>query len=214
MQELKEASSIEITSRKYAPKAVIVIGAATGGPAALTQVLPKFPRNLNASIIVVQHMRPGFINLLAQQLDGLSVLPIETAEPHQPLTVGTALFAPGNCNVSFEKSQNTEEFPFFIKSEDVSNSSEKMRRRINDTMISAAHLFGSHTIGVLLTGVGDDGRDGMKEIRERGGKTIAQDEVSSIVFDMPRWAIEGGVVDEVLPLWSIADRIAEIVGDN
>jgi len=81
-------------------------------------------------------------------------------------------------------------------------------------MASAAKVFGPRTIGVLLTGVGDDGRNGMKAIRELGGKTLAQDETSSIVFEMPKSAIDIGVVDEIIPLWNIAERVIEIVRES
>jgi two-component system chemotaxis response regulator CheB len=214
MQQLTKESSKGAKSKVSAPRALVVIGATTGGPAALAQVLPKFPRDFPASIVVVQLMRPGFMKLLARQLNGLSELPVEEAEHHQPLIPGAAFLAPGDHSLTLDRSGNEKDNPFFIRTEIVSDSVERMRRRVNDAMVSAASIFGPRTVGVLLTGVGDDGREGMKEIRNCGGKTIAQDESSSIVFDMPRAAIAAGVVDEVLPIWSISDRIIEIVGDS
>jgi len=214
MQQLTEESSEKAESKPLAPRAVVVIGASTGGPTALAQILPKFPKGFQASIVVVQQMRPGFTKLLARQLNGLSALAVDEAENYQPLSAGAALLAPGDCAVTIERSHAAPEQPFLIRTQDVSGSVEKMRRRINDMMISAAAQIGPRAIGVLLTGIGDDGCDGMKEIRNKGGKTLAQDESSSIVFDMPRHAIEAGVVDEVLPLWSIPDRIIELVGDS
>lgn len=214
MQQLVETTAAESGSKAHAPRAVIVIGASTGGPTALTQVLPKFPRNLQASIIVVQQMRPGFTKLLARQLNGISELPIEEAEDLQPLKCGAALLAPGCCTVMFHRSEDLPDQPFILQIEDVSASVERMRKRVDQVMISAAEQFGSRAMGVILTGIGDDGRDGMRMIRERGGKTVAQDESSSIVFDMPRAAIDAGIVDEIVPLWSIADRIIDIVGDS
>jgi two-component system chemotaxis response regulator CheB len=213
MQQLTEQSSMTTEPKVHAPRAVVVIGASTGGPTALEQILPKFPRDFPASIIVVQHMRPGFIGLVANYIDGLSEIPIERAGTRSQMLEGTALFLPGESSADIEKSQNSREQYYLLKPEYVGSSVERMRKRIDDTMIAVAKQFGSRAIGVLLTGVGDDGRDGLKEIRNRGGKTIAQDEASSVVFDMPRNAIASGVVDEVLPLWNISDRIIELVGD-
>jgi two-component system chemotaxis response regulator CheB len=214
MQQLQDGLLQTSESKIYAPRAVVVIGASTGGPASLAQILPKFPKNFQASIIVIQQMRPGFTKALAGHLNGISKLRIEEAQHYQPISVGAAHIAPGNCTVTFEKSSDSQGQRFLMRVQDTADSMERMKKRINDAMISAAEQFGSRTIGVLLTGIGDDGRDGMKEIRNRGGKTLAQDEVTSTVFEMPRTAIDAGVIDEVLPLWNISDRVIEIVGDR
>lgn len=214
MQQVKEESSLEIIARIQAPKAVVVIGASTGGPTALSQILPKFPKDFPVSIVVVQHMRPGFTKLLAHQLDGICELSVDEAGTRLALKPAAAVLAPGHYSIRFERTENQEKPPFIIATEDVSSSVERLRRRVDDAMASAAEIFGSRAIGVLLTGVGEDGRNGMKAIRELGGKTLAQDESSSIVFDMPRSAINAGVVDEIIPLWNIAERIIEIVGDS
>ena len=214
MQQLQNGLPQTSESKIYAPRAVVVIGASTGGPAALTQILPKFPKNFQASIIVVQQMRPGFTKVLAHHLNGISDLNIEESFNYQPVSTGAAHITPGNCTVTFEKTTDLQEQQFLMQIVDASDSMEKMRNRINAAMISAAEMFGPRAIGILLTGVGDDGRDGMKEIKNHGGKTIAQDEASSTVFDMPRYAIDANVVDEVLPLWNISDRVIEIVGDR
>jgi len=213
MQQLTESAPAETGSKIHAPRAVVVIGASTGGPSALAQILPKFPRNFQASIVVIQQMRPGFTKLLARQLSSLSELPVEEAIDLEPVRPGTAVVAPGDCSLTFLLPPTAPEEPFMLKTENVIASIEQMRKRIDRAMISAAEQFGSRAVGVLLTGVGDDGREGMKAIREHAGRTLAQDESSSIIFDMPRAAIDAGVVDEVLPLWSISDRIIEIVGE-
>ena len=214
MQKLAQAKDgADTESKIHTPRAVVVIGASTGGPTALVQIITKFPRNFPASIIVVQQMRSGFTKLLARQLNGMSELQVEEAQHLQLLSTGLTLLTPGDCCLTIERDSSTQEMLFVPYIEDVSSSIEKLRKRIDSTMISAAEHFGSHAIGVLLTGVGDDGGEGMKKIRECGGKTLAQDESSCIVFDMPRAAIEANVVDEVLPLWSISDRIVEIVGE-
>lgn len=203
---------MEVGAKIHAPNAIVVIGASTGGPISLAQILPKFPKDFRAAVVVVQHMRPGFTKLLARQLSGVSELIIDELEYAQPLVRSAAYVAPGDCSFIFSKAQNTSIDSYTINIESNAGSAEFLRRRVDNTMASAAKVFGSKTVGVLLTGLSDDGRRGMKEIHDAGGITIAQDEVSSVVFDMPRAAIEAGVVNEVLPLWSIAERIVEIVG--
>lgn len=214
MQQVKEETSQEVVSKIQVPKAVVVIGASTGGPTALAQIIPKFPKDFPVSIIVVQYMRPGFTGLLAQQLDRISEFSVDEARAHQPLRSASAVLTPGHHSIKLEQTDDREQHPYILIAEDVSSSIEKMRKRVDDAMTSAAEIFGSRTIGVLLTGVGDDGRNGMKAIRELGGKTLAQDETSSIVFEMPKSAIDIDVVDEIIPLWNIAERVIEIVRES
>lgn len=214
MQQVKEETSLEVVSKIQVPKAVVVIGASTGGPTALAQIIPKFPKDFPVSIIIIQHMRPGFTRLLANQLDRISELPVDEARAYQPLRPASAVLSPGHHGIRLEQTEDKEEHPYILTAEDVSSSIEKMRKCVDDTMASAAKVFGPRTIGVLLTGVGDDGRNGMKAIRELGGKTLAQDETSSIVFEMPKSAIDIGVVDEIIPLWNIAERVIEIVRES
>lgn len=193
------------------PKYLVVIGASTGGPIALAQIIPKLPNTLQAAVVVIQQMRPGFTRLLADQMNATSRLNVSETADFQPLGAGHATIAPGNCCVAIDCPPQTTNRPCMTRIDNVEHSIERMRKRIDETMTSAAATFGKNTIGVLLTGIGDDGRQGLRAIKEAGGRTIVQDEVTSIVFEMPRFAIDAKVVDEVLPLWSIADRIIEIV---
>jgi two-component system chemotaxis response regulator CheB len=213
MQQLTETSPADTGTRIHTPRAVVVIGVSTGGPATLTQILPKFPRDFQASVVIVQQMRPGFTKLLAQHLNELSALHVEEAERSQFLTPGSAVIVRGDCRAAFELSSESLSPMCVLNVENVSTSADLMRNRLDNAMSTAARIFGPRTIGVLLTGIGDSGRHGMKEIRDCGGRTVAQDEASSVVFDMPRNSIDAGVVDEILPLWSISDRIIEMVGE-
>ncbi len=211
MQQLVDSFSPErgmITT----PDAVVVIGASSGGPNALAQIVPKLPPSLRAAVVIVQQMRPGFTRLLAGHLNSISPTSVEETGNYRHLGAGSVLVTPGNCCISIDRPGNHDFRPYIAQIENVSESVDRMRSRIDDAMISAAAMFGERAFGVLLTGVGDDGRRGMAAIRERGGHTIAQDEASCIVYDMPRAAIDAGAVDYVLPLWSIADKIVEIVG--
>ncbi|MDO8588755.1 MAG: CheB methylesterase domain-containing protein [Armatimonadota bacterium] len=212
MQRSQEATE-DISQRILAPKTVVVIGAATGGPAALAGIVPKLPRSFPAAIIIVQQMRPGFTRLLANYLSSPSGAIVEEAQNHQAIRPNQILMAPGNQGLIVTRTSMPDN-PYAITLEDQSDSMAKARARIDAAMQSASEVFSSRTIGVLLTGMGSDGRDGMKAIRDQGGTTIAQDQDSSILFDMPKSAIDSGVVDEILPLWTIADRLVELVGDN
>lgn len=212
MQQLAEGVSND-SGTVTNPKALVVIGASTGGPTALAQILPKLPRSLDAAIVVVQQMRPGFTGLLARQLNTVSELDVQESGNFHALGIGSVLFAPGDCGISIDRPGAASGRPCIVRVESVVESADRMRSRIDEAMASAAEQFGKRAIGILLSGVGDDGRRGMTAIRSQGGRTLAQDESSSIVFDMPRNAIDAGVVDEIVPVWSIADLIVEIVGD-
>jgi two-component system, chemotaxis family, protein-glutamate methylesterase/glutaminase len=210
VQQIEEASAIS-HDKSLAASSVVIIGSATGGLAALAVILPKLPLSLAASVIIVHQMRPGFTKLLADHLSRSSDLPVEEAEHHQSLRQGLALITPGGYGLTVAKNP-LPEIPPFVNLEDVSDSVAKSRIRVDTAMKSAAELFGAKAIGVLLSGAGSDGRDGMKAIRDHGGITIAQDQESSVLYDMPGAAINASVVDEVLPLWNIADRLIELTG--
>lgn len=208
-----ELSTAVVAEKIVAPKNVVIIGAATGGPAALANIIPKLPGSFPASILVLQQMRPGFTKLLASHLNTTSTALVEEAEDHQTLRPSQTLMAPGGYGMTIVRTEIPDR-PFVVTLEDQSDSVAKSRARIDTVMKSAAEIFGSRTIGVILTGAGADGRDGLKAIRDAGGTTIAQDQDSCLLFDMPRAAIDARVVDEVVPLWNIADRLLELLGDD
>jgi len=212
MQQTEQATAAT-DPKALAPEIVVVIGTGTGGPMALAAILPKLPKSFPASVIVMQQMRPGFTRLLAGELARSGGLPVAEAEEHGELRRGQGLIAPGCHGLTFTRTE-TPEHPFRINLENQRDSSAKSRARIDNAMKRAAELFGRKAIGVLLTGAGVDGRDGMKAIREAGGTTLAQDMETSVLYDMPGAAVDAGLVDEVLPLWAIADRLVEIVGDR
>jgi len=213
MQQMTDFYSAEQKERIAALKAVVVIGASTGGPTALSQILPKFPRGFPAAFIIVQHMQPGFIKLVARHIDSISELDIDEVQEARTILPGTALFTPVNCDIQIEKNVESSQPIYTLIIREIGKSFEEMHKRIDNAMIAAARQFGRRTIGIILTGVGNMGCAGMKEIHDQGGITIAQDGLSSVVFDMPKASIEAGVVDEVLPLWNIADRVIELVGE-
>lgn len=187
------------------PSSVVVIGAGTGGPQALLEILPRFPATFHGTVIVIQQMRPGFTRVLADHLNEVCRLPVYEPVDGQELHASEILMVPGGTR--FTVPTQVTSAPRYVCVEDIQDDPESLQTRTNQAMASIAALYGRDAIGVLLTGMGDDGRDGMRSIADAGGATIAQDEGSCVVFDLPSSAIDGGAAHQVLPLWDIADHI-------
>ncbi len=186
--------------RKPATAKAIVFGASAGGPKALAEILPELPENIPASIIVVQHLPAVFTRTFAERLDYRSGISVKEAERGDRLEPGLALVAPGGFNLVVTKGGSGR---VALKEAD----SVKASPAIDVTMASVAELYGEDAIGVLMTGMGTDGAEGMARIKEMKGKTVAQDESTSLVFGMPRAAIERRAVDCVVPLREIPEAI-------
>jgi len=207
---MHDAQTHDITAvrDRRMPDSLIVIGAGTGGPQALVEILPRFHANFSGTIIVVQQMRSGFTKVLANQLNEVCRLPVYEPVDGQELHASEILIAPGGAVLTVPVPDGQSSC--VVRIEDVIDDPEKLNTRTDATMASAAALYGRECMGVLLTGMGDDGRNGMRAIADAGGTTLAQDEESCIAFDLPSSAIDGGAAHEVLPLWNIADRIMSI----
>jgi two-component system chemotaxis response regulator CheB len=177
---------------------ILVIGASTGGTVALEQILNKLPADAPPTLIV-QHMPPVFTNSFAKRVDGLSAMTIAEAQDNDELRQGVALIAPGGKHMIVNRGSRG----YFVKIKD----GPPVNRHIPSVDVlfrSAANTLGPNAIGVILTGMGDDGARGMKEMKDAGAYTVAQDEESCVVFGMPKVAIELGGVCKVLPLNSIS----------
>jgi chemotaxis response regulator CheB len=182
---------------------LVAIGASTGGPQALVNVLGALPANFGPAIVVVQHMADGFIEGLASWLDGLCALPVAVGHAGQRLLPGTITIAPSARNtlvhehlrITIEKPPATQ---FHVPGVDA-------------TFDSIAASIGPRAIGVLLTGMGRDGAAGLKSMRDAGAITIGQDEESSAVWGMPAAAAACGAVQRQLPLSEIAQEIMSVV---
>ncbi len=177
---------------------LIVVGASTGGPRALKEVVTLLPADLNCPVLIVQHMPAGFTTSLAQRLDKLSKIQVKEAEEGDKLKNGVALLAPGDYHMLIDNKRVR-----LTQTDKLHN----VRPAIDKTIESIAKDYGSNVIGVLLTGMGRDGAKGLKLIKEFGGKTIAQDEETSVVYGMPKVAYELGAVDTVKPVYEIAKEI-------
>jgi len=200
--------SVAVSTRKEIkypggpPKKLVIIGASTGGPQAIYQVLSNLSLLADVSLVIVQHMPAGFTRSLAERLDSSSRFLVKEAEGGESLKGGMAYIAPGGYHLIIEGSRFslTKDPPIW-----------GVRPAVDISMITGAQSFKDKTVGVLLTGMGVDGTKGMEEIKKFGGKTIAQDEKSCIVFGMPKAAIEKGVVDKIVELDSIASEIERTI---
>lgn len=181
---------------------VLAIGASTGGPAALSILLNKLPVNFHSPILVVQHISEGFDNGLAKWLSISTNRNVVLAEDGQMLTNDLVLIAPQGKNMGVSKTKR-----IFLDGKKDSQSSA-FCPSATFLFNSVTDVFGSEVVGVILTGMGNDGVDGLTAIHKAGGFVIAQDETSSVVYGMPRAAVEAGIVDKVLPLENISDALS------
>jgi two-component system chemotaxis response regulator CheB len=180
---------------------VVVVGASTGGTEALREFLEAMPPDA-PGIAIVQHMPEVFTAQFAKRLNEVCRIEVKEAESNDRLVSGRALIAPGNHHLAVRRSGAL----YFV--DVVDGPPVKLHRPSVEVLFrSAAQAAGRNAVGVIMTGMGDDGADGMLELNLAGAHTIAQDEASCVVFGMPKEAIERGGVDEVLPLPRIAAAV-------
>jgi two-component system chemotaxis response regulator CheB len=184
---------------------VIAIGASTGGTEALKNVLTKMPSN-SPGIVVVQHMPAHFTTAFAERLNGICQMTVKEAEDNDSVTPGTVLIAPGNYHMIFRRSG--ARYYVEIKTGPMVHHQQPS---VDILFKSTAKYAGSNAIGVILTGMGADGAEGLLEMKQAGAGTIAQDEKSCVVFGMPKEAIKLGGTDRVVPLDKIAQEIIRMV---
>lgn len=188
---------------------LVVIGCSTGGPAALRVLVPALPADLPAAVVIVQHMPRGFTASLAENLDQRSALEVKHAADGDPVVPGRALVAPAGFEFSFRR--KGAGVVAGVQPDDRPLPPGGFRPSVDRVMASAAETYGPRTLGVLLTGMGRDGADGMGRIKAAQGQTIAEDESTCVVYGMPRAAVEAGAADHVLPLPQIAGEIVRLL---
>jgi two-component system, chemotaxis family, protein-glutamate methylesterase/glutaminase len=187
---------------------IIAIGSSTGGPRALQDVISKLPGDIPASILIVQHMPPGFTDSLAKRLNGMSELTVKEAEQDEIVRAGYAYIAPGDYHMRVEKLRDSIKIKL---SQDIAVGGH--RPAINVLMDSLSATGLTNIIAVIMTGMGADGSEGIKKIKlNNKGHIIAQDEESCVVYGMPKVAIQTGLVDDIVPLSKISKRILSIMG--
>jgi len=182
---------------------IVCIASSTGGPRALTEVIPKITkRSLPAAYLVVQHMSEGFTATLASRLNSQSVIKVKEAEDAEEIKAGNVYLAPGNFHMEI---LNEGERYFIVLNQKPPKNG--VRPSADYTMASVAEKFKGKKIGVVLTGMGKDGAEGSEKLKKVKGIIIAQDKDSCVIYGMPRAVAERGLADRILPLSSIAEEI-------
>jgi len=186
---------------------VVAIGTSTGGPRAIQEIIPHLPKDFPTPIVIVQHMPPNFTGPFAERLNDLSQITVKEAEEGEPLRVGVALVAPGRGHMRVSRprgietvvniSENREEFIY--------------RPSVDYLMQSMSEFFPGRALGVILTGMGNDGVKGITSMKQTGCRIFAQNEETCVVYGMPRAVIDAGIADKVLPIEDMAGEIINAV---
>jgi two-component system, chemotaxis family, protein-glutamate methylesterase/glutaminase len=221
LQELRSASlvktdkfkiyahkkSIEPKSRVSGIRSILVIGASTGGPQTLECILTSLPEDFSSPIIVIQHMpNYSFSQGFADRLDRLCALTARVPASGEALKGGTIYVVPGGFQMTLKTEPGTVSEAFFCLKE---THKRDLSPSIDAAMRSAAAIYGERCTGLILTGMGHDGLEGMKAIKAHGGQTIAQDE-SALIYGMPKAVIDAGAADKALPAEKIAEHLCEV----
>ena len=189
------AAPKQATKRRAAPSKVVAIGISTGGPNALQYLLSQLPADFPGSLVIVQHMPEGFTEMFARRLDECCAIEVKEARSGDLLVAGRALIAPGNRHL---KVRRMPLGPVAVLSDEERVNGHRPSADV--LFRSLAHEFGPSGIALLMTGMGEDGAEGMAAVKTAGGLTLAQSAESCVVFGMPRAAIERGHALRVVPL--------------
>jgi two-component system chemotaxis response regulator CheB len=183
---------------------ILLIGLSTGGPQALKALIPRIPAAFPVPIAIVLHMPVGYTELYAQKLDQISALRVIEAHEGEPIVAGTAYLAPAGRHLSFRRAAGGVLAHLDVRPLDMAH-----RPAVDVLLQSAADVYGARTLGVVMTGMGADGRDGAAWIKAKGGQIITEAEQSCVVYGMPRSVVEAGLSDISAPLETIFDVILE-----
>jgi two-component system chemotaxis response regulator CheB len=220
VDKIKAASSVRVEKREPVSQAshdkpaqlamtkttnrVVAIGASTGGTQALQVVLEQMPANC-PGIVIVQHMPEHFTKTFADRLNQICTMQVKEAEDRDTVAPGKALIAPGHSHMLLQRSGAV----YYVQVKD-GPLVGRHRPSVDVLFKSVARFAGRNAVGVIMTGMGRDGAEGMKEMKDNGAVTIAQDEASCVVFGMPKEAIELGGADYIVPLNDIPRKILEV----
>jgi len=199
-QLAKMENAVRRTANRYG---IVAVGTSTGGPPALRTVLGELPATFPVPVVVVQHISKGFADGLARWLNETIALRVKLAEAGEPLLAGNAYIAPDEVHLQITGQRKVallRESPM-----------DGHRPSVTALFNSVAKQYGPSAVGVLMTGMGRDGANGLYAMKQEGAYTIAQDEASSIVFGMPKEAINMGAAGEVLALQKIGQKIKELI---
>ena len=186
---------------------IVSIGTSTGGPKALHAILPHMPKDFPVPIIIAQHMPPAFTGPFAERLNQICKISVKEAEEGEPIRPGVALIAPGRGHMRVRRqraietvvtiSENRDEFVY--------------RPSVDALMFSVAECFPGRALGIILTGMGNDGLNGLTALKKTGGRVFAQNEETCIVYGMPKAVVDAGIADKVLPIEEMAGEIINAV---
>ena len=216
VQKIRDARKKQKNEKKIEEnpsEKLLLIGTSTGGPQTLTKLVPNLPADISCGVLIVQHMPPVFTKSLADRLDKISQISVKEAEEGDEIKPGHALVAPGDYHMEVVEKKINGQTKKVIKL----NQNDRIhgvRPAVDVTFSSAANIYGSGIVAVILTGMGQDGANSMGLIRAKGGYTIAQDEKTSIIFGMPQAAIKLGVVEKILPLNLISYHAVKMLDYN
>jgi len=185
---------------------VVAIGTSTGGPNALTELIPEFPADFPVPIVIVQHMPPLFTRLLAERLNAIAQLEVQEGKAGQKLKRGQVWLAPGDHHMTVARKGT--DFVLGLNHDPEENS---CRPAVDVLFRSVAQTYGANVLGVVLTGMGADGTRGSAVIREAGGQVIVQDEASSVVWGMPGSVVAANMADRIYPLAGIGPEVVRRV---
>ena len=183
---------------------IVAIGTSTGGPVALQEVLTKLPASFPLPLLLIQHMPGSFTPAFAQRMNQLCKITVKQAEDGDPLTPGTALLAPGGKQMLVE-SRGGQQIVRIVES----TSEQTYKPSVDITFGSVARTFPGKTLAIVLTGMGADGREGARKLKQGGSMLWAQDEASCVVYGMPAAVADAGLTDQVLPLKDIGPTLAQ-----
>lgn len=187
--------------------AFVAIGASTGGPRALQEVLSNLPEGLSTPFLVAVHMPKAFTGAFAERLNDICKLPVKEAENGEKVRSGQVFLCPGGVQTKIRRKGLMD---FYIHIDDEPKGA-LYKPSVDVCMTSVAECYPGRSMGVILTGMGHDGREGMRLIKDKGGKTLAQDESTCTVYGMPKAVIDAGLADKVAPLDKIAAEIVNMI---
>ncbi len=201
----KPPTRLRIARRAGVEYECVAIGTSTGGPVALSRIIPQLPSTFATPIVIVQHMPLGFTRPLSERLNAQSKIEVVEAADGMPLEAGRAYVIPSGRQSALERFHGQTVVRL------IDDGGGSFHVPSVDVMIDAvAERYGAHAVGVILTGMGQDGVQGLRKLKARGGYVIGQDEQSCVVYGMPRAAEKAGLVDRVLPLAEIPGALCDL----
>ncbi len=210
LRRIKGDEPSQLFVQKDIPKIgfrAIALGVSTGGPLSLQKVIPLISKKINVPMFIVQHMPPKFTKSLSDRLNGMSELEVKEAEPNEPVRNNVVYIAPGGFHMGLRKNSSGN-----ITIDISENPNTTLHRPSVDVMMeSVINVYGKYTLGIIMTGMGKDGLEGIKMLKNLGGYCIAQNAESCIVYGMPKAVVDYGCADIVSPLEKIAEVINKVL---